>query len=144
MDLTHNQRHHAHYHTAGDGHLYQGRFRSFPVQNDAHFLRLCRYVEANSLRARLVVRAERWRWSSLWQRTQGEVDEAVPLAAWPVACPGNWLELVNDTQPTGEVTDLRTCVVRGRPYGLPDWSEQTAKRLGLESALRERGRPRKG
>src|SRR5947209_18909224 len=31
---THTQRWHAHYHTAGTGHLYQGRFKAFPVQED--------------------------------------------------------------------------------------------------------------
>ena len=37
----------------GGGHLYQGRFKSFPVSSDEHFLTLCRYVEANARRARL-------------------------------------------------------------------------------------------
>ena len=48
LGLTHTQRHLAHYHTAGDGHLYQGRFKSFPVQDDHHFLAVCRYVERNA------------------------------------------------------------------------------------------------
>ena len=46
----------------GEGAVYQGRFKSFPVQHDAHFLTVCRYVEANALRAGLVPRAEAWRW----------------------------------------------------------------------------------
>ena len=33
LTLTHTQRWHAHRHTAGSGHLYQGRFKSFPVQD---------------------------------------------------------------------------------------------------------------
>jgi putative transposase len=32
LTLTHTQRWHAHRHTAGTGHVYQGRFKSFPVQ----------------------------------------------------------------------------------------------------------------
>ena len=46
--VTHVRRHHAHYHSAGGGHLYQGRFKSFPVQDDRHFLVLCRYVPSQS------------------------------------------------------------------------------------------------
>src|SRR5437016_3140771 len=42
LTLTHTQRWHAHHHTAGSGHLYQGRFKSFPVQSDAHFWTVCR------------------------------------------------------------------------------------------------------
>jgi hypothetical protein len=38
--VTHVRRHHEHYHTRGGGHLYQGRFKSFPVQDDGHFLTL--------------------------------------------------------------------------------------------------------
>jgi len=58
LTLTHTQRYHAHYHSTGHGHVYQGRFKSFPVQEDAHFLTLCRYVERNALRANLAARAE--------------------------------------------------------------------------------------
>jgi REP element-mobilizing transposase RayT len=54
LTLTHTQRWHAHRHSSGSGHLYQGRFKSFPVQDDNHFWTLCRYVERNALRAKLV------------------------------------------------------------------------------------------
>src|SRR5688572_3301934 len=64
VTVTHAQRLHAHRVTAGTGHVYQGRFKSFIVQNDAHFLTVARYVEANALRAKLVARAEEWPWSS--------------------------------------------------------------------------------
>src|SRR5438876_5767618 len=48
---VHTQRWHAHYHTSGTGHLYQGRFKSFPVQSDPHLLLMLRYIERNPLRA---------------------------------------------------------------------------------------------
>ena len=63
---THTMRYHAHYHTSGMGHVYQQRYKSFPIQDDEHFLVVCRYVERNALRAGLVKRAEDWRWGSLW------------------------------------------------------------------------------
>lgn len=52
LTLTHTQRWHAHYHSAGSGHLYQGRFKSFLVESDMYLLTVCRYVEQNPLRAR--------------------------------------------------------------------------------------------
>ncbi|MCX7423960.1 MAG: transposase, partial [Planctomycetia bacterium] len=70
LTLTHTQRWHAHHRTVGTGHLYQGRYKSFPVQDDEHFLTVCRYVERNGLRANLAPRAEEWRWSSLWHRRE--------------------------------------------------------------------------
>jgi putative transposase len=45
LTLTHTQRWHAHRHNAGTGHVYQGRFKSFPVQEDSHFLTVARYIE---------------------------------------------------------------------------------------------------
>ncbi len=65
LTLTHTQRWHAHRRSADSGHLYQGRFKSFPVQSDEHLLVACRYVERNALRAGLVDRAEAWPWGSL-------------------------------------------------------------------------------
>ena len=58
LTVTHTQRWHAAHRTAGTGPLYQGRFKSFPVETDDHFLTVARYVERNALRARLVRRAE--------------------------------------------------------------------------------------
>jgi putative transposase len=68
LATAHVRRHFAHYHNTSGGHLYQGRFKSFPVQEDRHFLTVCRYVEANPIRANLVKRAEEWKWSSLRAR----------------------------------------------------------------------------
>ncbi len=45
LTLTDALRRHAYHHTVGTGHLDQGRFNSFPVQDNAHFLTVCRYAE---------------------------------------------------------------------------------------------------
>ncbi len=50
VGVTHVRRYHEHYHSRGGGHIYQGRFKSFPVAEDDYYLTLCRYVEANALR----------------------------------------------------------------------------------------------
>src|SRR5690349_16171191 len=90
VTLTHTQRWHAYRQSAGNGHVYQGRFKSFPVQADEHFLTVCRYVERNALRAKLVDRAEGWRWSSVGRREQGRALATVWLTDWPVARPRRW------------------------------------------------------
>src|SRR5687768_12541946 len=74
VTLTHTQRLHACRGSAGNGQIYQGRFKSFVVQNDAHFLTVSRYVEANALTAKLVRRAEDWRWGSLWRMQIGRAS----------------------------------------------------------------------
>ena len=104
VGVTHVRRHHEHYHTRGGGHLYQRRFKSFPVEEDDYFLTLCRYVEANALRAGMVDRAEDWQYSGLWRRIHGKDGEDLPpLSPWPVERPRNWTARVNaglaDEQP---------------------------------------------
>jgi len=143
VTVTHTQRWHAHRHTAGTGPVYQGRYKSFPVQTDEHFLTVVRYVERNALRADLVARAEEWRWSSLWRRRQKDGPGAPVLSEWPVVRPRNWVVWVNQAEPAGELEALRTSVQRGQPFGSVGWVKRTAKRLGLEATLRARGRPRK-
>src|SRR5207245_2186722 len=115
LTVTHTQRWHAHRHTAGTGPLYQGRFKSFPIQDDDHFLTVCRYVERNALRANLVERAEEWRWSSLWHRVRG--NTAVTLDAWPVPVGSEWLSYVNRAETEAELKALHRSVVRGTPFG---------------------------
>ena len=144
LTLTHTQRWHAHYHAVGLGHLYQGRFKSFPVQEDDHLVTVLRYVERNPLRSRLVRRAEDWRWSSLWLREHGRGRlRQVLLAEWPVPRRSDWLRFVNATQTAAEEEVVRRSVLRGAPFGAEEWVKKTADRLGLATTLRPRGRPKK-
>lgn len=48
---THAKRFRSEHRSIGQGHVYQDRFKSLPVQSDEHFLCMCRYVERNALRA---------------------------------------------------------------------------------------------
>ncbi len=61
LTTTHVRRWRVHRRTVGEGHLYQGTYKSFPVQDNDHFYTVGRYVERNALRANLVQRAEEWR-----------------------------------------------------------------------------------
>src|SRR5947207_2808179 len=112
---THTQRWHAHYHTSGTGHLYQGRFKAFPVEEDEHLYTVLRYVERNPLRAGLVARAQDWRWSSLGRRHSGREEKQPLLHAWPVPRPKGWAEPVNRPQTNAAVEAIRQSVARGRP-----------------------------
>jgi putative transposase len=134
---AHVRRYHQHYH--GSGHVWQGRFKAFPIQEDDHLLTVLRYIERNPLRAGLVNRAEAWRWSSAAARE--ETDPA--LHPGPVIRPAHWLEHVNQPQTEAEVERLRECIGRGRPHGDAVWTLNTARRLGLEASLRALGRPKK-
>jgi putative transposase len=143
LTLTHTQRWHAHRRSAGAGHLYQGRFKSFPVEADEHFYTVARYVERNALRAKLVRRAEQWRWSSLHRWLYGTAAERSLLASWPHARRPGWVDYVNAPQTEAEAAAIRRSIERGAPYGGGSWSERAISKLGLETTVRPRGRPKK-
>ena len=143
VTVTHTHRWHAHTRTTGEGPLYQGRFKSFPVQQEHHFLTLCRYVEANARRAKLVKQAEAWRWCSLWVRRGGKSVLRRWLRPWPVDRPRNWRVEVNRPMDDRVIQSVRQSVARGVPLGDERWTSRIASRLGLDITLRPRGRPRK-
>ena len=140
VTVTHSHRWHAAHKTVGIGHLYQGRYKSFPVQNSAYYLTLMRYVESNPLRAGLVKRSTDWPWSSLAIRCGAE--KPLLLSDGPMALPRRWKPLVDGFSDV-PVAAIETCLQRGRPFGDDDWVIKAAKKLSLESSLRPRGRPKK-
>ncbi|MBI3147684.1 MAG: transposase [Betaproteobacteria bacterium] len=143
LTVTHTQRWHAAHHSSGTGPLYQGRYKSFPVQSDEHFLAVARYVERNALRAKLVRAAENWRWGSLWRYYRAGEDARAILHDWPLARPRQWVVQVNRPEKEAELEALRRSVQRGQPFGQEAWRLRMARRLSLESSLRPIGRPRK-
>jgi len=114
----------------GFGHLYQGRYKSFPVESDEHLYTVLRYVERNPLRANLVERAQDWRWSSLGRYTQGDDKARQLLTPWPIPRPRNSISRVNRAEGKKELEAVRRSVQRGQPYGSELWSERIVQTLG--------------
>jgi putative transposase len=136
---THARHYHAKYGTTG--HVWQGRYKHFAVQDDHYLFALLRYVERNALRAQLVARAENWRWGSLHWR--GRHESPVILTPPPLELPKDWIQIVNLPQTAAELDAIRTCVNRQRPFGDPEWMAREAKLSGLDQTLIGVGRPRK-
>jgi putative transposase len=143
LTVTHTVRWKKKHDLVGSGHLYQNRFKSFPVEIDTSFEDVVRYVERNALTANLVQRAEDWRWSSLWRRMHEDEYAVNILSEWPVEYPSNWLEYVNKPISDKELQMIRSCVQRGKPLGSDVWVQLAAQALHLESTMRKRGRPLK-
>ncbi len=119
-------------------------FCLMPMQDDAHFTTVLRYVERNPTRAKLVTRAEQWRWSSLGQKESAEPEPTplIPLSQWPVVRRADWVSWVNQPQTPAEEAALRHCLKHGRPFGDEDWTMKMEKKLQL-GPPRDRGRPKK-
>jgi putative transposase len=139
MEGTHANRWAGAHKARGRGYVYQGRFKSVPVQTSTSLIRVCRYIERNALRKGLVRVAQDWPWGSLYAQCNDR--HLIPLSPWPIAPPENWIELVNTPQTEAELRDLRKCVRHDQPIGDPEWAAAVAPLLGL--TLRSVGRPKK-
>lgn len=120
------------------GHLWQGRYSSVAM-DEPHLCAALRYVALNPVRARLVDRAEDWRWSSVRAHISGQDDHVVRVA--PA------LERVGDFSTfLGETFDeaftyaaLRKAETIGRPVGSAAWLADMEANTGQSLTARKRG-----
>lgn len=136
VTLTHTQRWHAQHKSIGTGHLYQGRYKSFLIEQDSHLLTVLRYVERNPLRAKLVKKLTNWKYSSVLPKSF--------LAPWPIPKPNDYLTFVETPLTAVELEAARYSVNRGKPFGTESWTNKMLDRFDLKVTTRDRGRPKKG
>jgi putative transposase len=112
---TFTQRWHVKHKTIGTGHLFQGRYKSFVVEDTIYLLQLLLYVERNPLRAGLVYKSEEWRWSSLWIREFGTKAQKQLLSIWPIEIPTEHLNAVNELDKVSTISRIRYSVRENLP-----------------------------
>jgi putative transposase len=120
LTTSHVRRHHSRKGTIGHGHIYQGTYKSFLVQTDAHLLTVLKYIERNAVRAKLSKTAEDWRWGSCYRRIRGDLKSRKLLADSPVPLPRNYKNWINDPEPAELLADVRQSVGKGTSYGVVD------------------------
>jgi putative transposase len=141
LGTAHTRRYHSQTNTIGGGHLYQGRYKSFLVEDDTHLLTVLKYIERNPVRAKLCKRTENWKWSSAYRRL-GTAKQRNLLEELPVQLPHNYRRWVNDPEPAEELAAIRESIRKGVPYGGESWSSQVIKEYDLGYTLRGAGRPK--
>jgi putative transposase len=141
--ISHTQRYHRHY-------VWQGRFKSPVIQNDEHLLMVLRYIEANPLRAKLVARADDYRWSSYPAHGLGEINELLDplqnyeeLSPYPQVRQRKWAGKVHTPFAEAQLAAIRRASLTGLPFGDAAWVQRLSGRLDLDLTIRPRGRPRK-
>jgi putative transposase len=97
------------------GHFWQGRFGAVAMDEE-HLAAALRYVSLNPVRARLVERAQDWRWSSTRTHLRGRDDGLTALAPVKDRFP-RFADLL-DSEPEQDLFDaLRAAESIGRPLG---------------------------
>lgn len=123
------------------GHLWQGRFGSFPMDED-HLLACTRYVELNPVRAGLVERAGHWRWSSARAHLGLRGDGITDLAAMRARV-SDWPALLDTGLDEVTLGAIRSRERSGLPLGGAPFIARLRAAAGREVLPRPRGRPRK-
>ncbi len=123
------------------GHLWQGRFGSFPM-DDVHLLAATRYVELNPARAGLVSSPEQYPWSSAAAHLAGQNDVLVKAAPM-LEIVGDWGEFLSWPLPEGAAKEIRRRERTGRPWGSPDFVTRLERTLG-RLLRRQKPGPRRG
>jgi putative transposase len=97
------------------GHFWQGRFGAVAMDEE-HLAAALRYVSLNPVRARLVERAQDWRWSSTRAHRRGKDDGLTALT--PIRDRFPCFADLLDTEPEQDLFEpLRAAESIGRPLG---------------------------
>ena len=125
------------------GHLWQGRFSSVAM-DDLHVSAALRYAAVNPVRARLVTRAEDWRWSSTRPHCAGRDDHVVTVAPALDRTGDFRAFLGEDFDEAFTYAALRKAETIGRPISSLTWLEDMAAKTGQLLLPAKRGPKPKG
>ena len=100
VSTTHAVRWHHRRESRGLGPVYQGRYRSAPIEGTGELMRICRFVERSALTAGLVRRAQDWPWSSLAERLRPQPEVSLKPARFLAS--QAWVDHVNAAGPLWE------------------------------------------
>jgi putative transposase len=130
------------------GTLWEGRYKSSPIDTDTYLLACCRYVELNPVRAGLVVDPADYPWSSY----RGKIGLSTSLIPDHDPCYDalgvtaeerviRYTSWVKSAIPSGEWEEIRRAVQRGQLTGGGRFADEVAQRIGQRVSARRPGRP---
>ena len=113
------------------GRLWQNRFFSAPVGSDKYLWTVCRYVENNPVRARLVEHAWEYRWSSARHHVRSVPDYLIGKSPWlEPSQRKEYQAYLDQREDKEELTRLRHAIITGRPYGDAAFVDRLELKLG--------------
>ena len=127
------------------GHLWQGRFFSSAL-DEAYLWAAIRYVERNPVRARMVRKAENYRWSSAAAHCRLMQDDVLTTnSSWRKQFEniGDWSAWLAHGDEPQELEVLRRNADKGLPCGSEKFIHKLEKLTGRGLQYRPQGRPRK-
>ncbi len=148
--LAGRQTRHVNKYAKRSGSLWEGRYKSSPIQASEYLLACCRYVDLNPVRAGLVEKPDQYLWSSC--RSKTGVDELGWLDLDPFylslgrtkeqRCQ-RYSEWIGASVPDSEMKIIREAVRRGQMTANSRFAGNISEKFGRNLLLRGPGRPRK-
>lgn len=133
------------------GTLWDGRYKSSPIETDTYLLACCRYVELNPVRARMTPDPGAYRWSSY--RRHANMDKRFDWLDFDPCYQSlghsdsergaRYKDFVRGAIPLGEWELIREALQRGQLTGTRHFTEQVQAIIGRRIENRKQGRPRK-
>ena len=133
------------------GTLWEGRYKSSPIETDSYLLACCRYVELNPVRARMTHDPGEYVWSS-YQRRAGignqfgwlDTDPCYQaLGSSDSERAARYRDFVQSAIPAGEWDFIREALQRGQLTGSKRFADDVETIVGRRIESRKQGRPRK-
>jgi putative transposase len=118
------------------GTLWEGRFKSSPIESDRYLFACYRYIELNPVRAQMVQLPAHHVWSSYQANATGRADDLVTAHSM-------FLALSQDENPS-TVEAIRQALQKGIALGSKDFCRELEDLAGKRASPAPRGRPRKG
>lgn len=132
------------------GSLWEGRYKSSPIETNEYLLACCRYVEMNPVRAGMVDIPEQYDWSSYRAKVgMAENDmldmDPVYLGLGETAEKRRvrYAEWVHADIPKHEINLIRNALQRGQLTGNPRFVDEVERKTGQRIEMRGQGRPTK-
>ncbi len=130
------------------GTLWEGRFKASLVDTETYFLRCCRYLECNPLRAQMIVHPGDYRWSSYRFHAHGVADKLLStheqferLGETPEERQRAYRELFRVELDAKDLGEIRDTVNRGWPLGGERFKDEIEKAPKCAVRPPKRGRP---
>lgn len=120
------------------GHLWQERFASFPMQ-ERHLLAAAKYIERNPVAAAIVQSAGDYLWSSAKRHLYGRKDTLVRSCVLDEIV-GDWEKFLAKPVSPSEIKELQEHGSTGRPLGSEDFVKKMELELGRVLHKRKPGR----
>lgn len=131
------------------GTLWEGRYKSSPIKAGEYLLACCRYIELNPVRAKIVEKPEKYKWSSYRYKVRIEELDWLDLDPFYVGMgktkkerEDKYKKWMEETVPDGEWELIRQVVQRGQLTGSNRFIEEVSKRSGKRIEFRGQGRPK--